>query len=369
MTLHDPWLLLLLLLIPLVWVFPRRRRRASICYSSVEPLDRLPPSWRLRARGVLPVLRTAAMALLVLALARPQKGNEQTRITTEGIAIQLVVDRSGSMQARDFRIAGKPVDRLTAVRKVVRDFVAGGEGLSGRENDLIGMIAFARFPDSKSPLTLDHAYLLETLDKATPAATRAEDGTAIGDALALGVERLRSLDQEKRLPTAQKIRSRVMVLLTDGENNFGDIEPLKAAEMAAAAGIKIYTIGAGTEGFAPMPVIDPRTGEPVVDPRTGEPMVRPAPVRIDEESLRQIAEKTGGKYYRATDTDSLRRIYADIDKLEKTKTEERRFLQYKELATEAIRVGRFRMPPLLLAAFGLLAIEVLLASTALRRLP
>lgn len=368
MTFHDPWLLLLLVLAALPWV-QRRRRRASLRYSSTQPLRELPRTLRLRARWLQPALRSLAIVLVVLALARPQKGNQQTRVYTEGIAIQLVVDRSGSMRAMDFRIAGRPVDRLTAVQKVVRDFVAGGEGLAGRESDVIGMICFARFADSKSPLTLDHGFLLEMLDSVTPAESRNEDGTAIGDAIALGVERLRSLDEQPRLPGAQRILSRIMVLLTDGDNNAGDIEPLKAAEMAVSLGIKVYTIGAGTQGLADMPVFDPRTNRLAIDPRSGQPIMQRTPVHINEDLLREIATKTGGQYFRATDTDSLRRIYGEIDKLEKTRSEEKRYLQYREVATDPVRLGRMLVPPLLLAGFVVLALEVLLASTALRRLP
>lgn len=360
---HTPsvWFLLLLLALPLVWwAYRTPRRQAKLRYSSTALLAGLRPGWGVRARVALPVLRTLAVTLLVLALARPQKGNEQTRILAEGIAIQLVVDRSGSMQAMDFKIDGQRVDRLAAVRKVVHEFVAGGEGLPGRENDLIGLVSFARFADSQCPLTLDHGYLLEILGKTLPVTSQNEDGTAIGDAMALGVERLRSLESQQRFQGARRIKSKIMILLTDGENNAGDLDPLKAAELAETYGIKIYTIGAGTHGTAPFPMIDPFTGERVLREMT---------VSIDEETLKKIAERTRGRYFRATDTESLRQIYAEIDELEKTKTQERRYLQYRELATDSIQWGRLRLPPLLLGAFALLSIEILLSSTWLRKTP
>jgi Ca-activated chloride channel homolog len=363
MRFHETsvWFLLLLGLVPLIWWrWLAVRSRPAMRFSSVTTLLGIRPAMGVRARVLLPALRSLAFVLLVLALARPQKGNEQTRIFSEGIAIQMLVDRSGSMRAMDFTLDGKPVDRLHAVRKVVRDFVMGGDGMRGRDNDLIGMIAFARYADSKCPLTLDHGFLTESLGQIEIVKTQSEDGTAIGDAIALGVERLRSLETERHLQHASRIKSKIMILLTDGENNAGKIDPAKAAEMAAAFGIRIYTIGAGTEGLAPVPA---------VNPFTGQEEMRQMQVSIDEESLRAIAKATGGHYFRATDTDSLRRIYAEIDKLEKTKTEEKRYLQYKELATESIQLGRFRLPPLLLCAFIVLAIEIVLANTRFRKIP
>lgn len=359
---HHPsvWFLLLLVLLPLIWWARRSpRRQATLRYSSSGLLTGIRPGLAVRARILLPVLRILAVALIILALARPQKGNEQTRVLSQGIAIQLVVDRSGSMQALDFKIDGEAVDRLTAVRKVVREFVSGGNGLQGREDDLLGLVAFARFADSMSPLTLDHGYLLETLSKVRIASTQDEDGTAIGDAIALGVDRLRSLESERRFQGAQKIKSKIMILLTDGDNNAGDVEPIKAAELAASYGIKIYTIGAGTEGVAPFPGVD----------IFGQRVIQQMRVSIDEDTLKKIAEVTGGKYFRATDTDSLQHIYTEIDKLEKTKTQEKRYLQYRELATDSISLAGFKLPPILLTAFALLVLEVVLASTWLRKSP
>ena len=355
------WALLLLLLLPVIWwrVYLRRRPNA-VRFSSIESLRQLPATWRMRLRWLLPVLRTLALVVLIVAIARPRKGNEQTRIRAEGIAIGLLVDRSGSMQAMDFTIEGKRVNRLAAVHNVVRSFVLGDDSLKGRPDDLIGLIGFGSYADSKCPLTLDHAYLIDALNNMKIATTEGEGQTAIGDAIALGVEHLKALDQTRRLQHAKPIRSRILILLTDGQSNAGDIEPLKAAEIAKTYGIKIYTIGAGTRGMAPVPVVDPLGGN------MGFRMMQ---VDIDEDTLRKIADATGGRYYRATDTDSLRQVYAEIDKLEKTETMERRYLQYRELATEWTHWGRLTLPPLLLLVFALLAVEVVLRYTWLRKLP
>lgn len=359
----DPiskWFLLGLLFVPLIWWrMHNRRRLTSVRFSSVRPLERLGTTWTLRARWLLPGLRTAAIVLLVVSMARPQKPDEQTRVFSEGIAIQLVVDRSGSMQAMDFQLDDKPVDRLTAVRKVVRDFVLGAGQLQGRPDDLIGLIAYGTFADSKCPLTLDHGYLIETLDKTEIAATNEEGQTAIGDAIALAVEHLQALERQRRRGQLERIKSKVIILLTDGENNAGIIEPLQAAELAATYDIRIYTIGAGTQGRAPFKVTDP----------FGREMYRWMEVSVDEDMLRRIADKTGGKYFPADNTESLAQVYEEIDQLERSKTEEKRYFQTTEWATAAVRLGPVTLPPLLLCVFALLALEMILSNTWLRRLP
>lgn len=358
---ESRWALLLLVLVPLVWWWAYARRRpTAVRFSSTQALASVRPSWRVRLWWLIPLLRTLALILLIVALARPRKGNEQARIPAEGIAIQLIVDRSSSMEALDFQLEGQRVNRLAAVRNVVEGFVSGGEGLRGRPDDLIGMISFARYADDKCPLTLDHGYLIDVLEQTEIVTRQEEDGTAIGDAIGLGVERLRAIDDQQRRSGGKKIKSKVIVLLTDGENNAGDLDPVRAAELAATFDIKIYTIGAGTTGYAPFPTVDPFTGRRVL---------RNVEVTIDEETLRRIADATGGEYYRATDTDSLRRVYAEIDKLEKTRTVELRYYQYTELATQSIRLGSLHLPPVLLCAFALVALEVVLAQTLLRRAP
>lgn len=357
---HDRAMLALLLLVPLVWWrWLGYKPHQAVRFSSIDWLRRQGAGWRVRARHALPVLRTLTIILLVACLARPQQGNEETRIFSEGIAIQMLVDRSGSMMAMDFHADGKRVNRLEAVKRVFKDFVLGGGDLTGRPDDLIGMVTFARYADSMSPLTLDHSYLIATLDQTEIVTRNEEDGTAIGDAIALAVERMRDLERRRDVIDFNRIKGKIMILLTDGENNAGDIDPERAAELAKTFDVKIYTIGAGTQGVAPVPMTDV----------FGRVVMRPRPVTIDEATLKRIARITGGKYYRATDTDSLRQIYREIDELEKTKTEEKRYQQYAELATEWIEFDRLTTPPLLAIVLGLLALEILLANTWLRKAP
>lgn len=358
---EQAWWLLLLLLIPLFWLRPLRPAwRAAVILPDASALRAAGTPARglmARVRWLLPVLRSLAVALLVVGLARPVKANEQTRIFVEGIAIELVVDRSGSMQALDFSRRGREMDRLEAVKIVASEFILGGEGLAGRPNDLIGLVTFARFADSLSPPTLDHDYLVEVLKRIRPATGGNEDGTAIGDGVSLAVERLRDLGEQRGTDSTRRIKSRVIILLTDGENNAGDIDPLVAAEMAKTLGIRLYTIGVGSRGMAPMPIQTP----------LGRQYVQ-QPVSIDEDLLRAMAEMTGGEYFRATDERSLRDIYERIDSLEKTATEERRYLQSTALAVEPFRVQGVTIPPILLGAVILLALEMLLAHTRFRHL-
>jgi len=360
MIFHSPsvWLLLLLVLLPALWW--RSRRRPAMVFSSLAAAKRVRPSLALRLRGLIPVLRMLAIALLIVAVARPQNPNEQTRVITEGIAIQLILDRSGSMRATDFQLDGRPADRMAASKRVIQEFIEGKGGLSGRPNDLIGLIGFARYADSLCPPTLDHNHVLKTLEQTRFVVQRTEDGTAIGDALALGVERLHQLTDKARDRGARPPQSNVIILLTDGENNVGDIEPVTAAEMAAAFGIRVYTIGAGTRaGIADVPVQMP----------DGSTRMQPVRVSIDERTLEAIADRTGGRYFRATDTDSLTEIYAEIDRLEKARIEETRYVQYEEPAVQPFRLLGMRLPPILAIVFGLLFLELLMSTTRWRSLP
>ncbi len=340
MRLAVPYALLLLPLIP--WVVIRARTRqqaAAVAYSVVGELAMVAPSLLMRLHQALPWLRALAMVLVVLALARPQQGLQTTKIYREGIAIVMVVDTSGSMGALDLAIAGQQSNRLQVVKQTFKRFVeGGGRDLRGRDGDMIGMVTFARYADGLCPLTLDHSTLLAFLEQVDLVTIPEEDGTAIGEAIVAGVERLRR-------STAS---SRVMILLTDGENNAGDTEPLQAATIAQALGIKIYTIGAGTRGVAPMPVRR----------RDGQVVMQQVRVSIDEPMLTKIAETTGGRYFRATDSAALEAIYAEIDRLEKTAVVEERFQQYRE---------RFIL--FLLPALGLIVGEALLRTTRLRQIP
>ncbi|MDX2170794.1 MAG: VWA domain-containing protein [Deltaproteobacteria bacterium] len=327
---HDPWALLLLLLVPLLWRRGRRQAAPTVSYPMVEALRAVGPGRRARWRWVLPALRALALTLLVIALARPQLGKASTRISAEGIDIMLAVDVSGSMLAEDFQLDGQRANRLDAVKAVVREF------LDHRPNDRVGLVLFAARPYTQSPLTLDHGWLLSNLDRARIGMI--EDGTAVGSALATAVSRLEG----------SQAKSKIVILLTDGQSNAGKVPPLTAAESAKALGYRVYTIGTGTRGAAPYPQADP----------FGRKVYVNMPVDIDEDTLRHISETTGGRYFRATDTESLRLIYQEIDQLEKTEQEGLQYLEYYELYVW-----------LALVALLLLGGEAVLAQTWLRTLP
>jgi Ca-activated chloride channel family protein len=357
---YSPWSLLLLLFLPLVaWRMWASPRAAAIPFSSTHFALGLKCTWRQRLGWLPAALTLCAMALMIVALARPREGREQTVVDSEGIAIEMLVDLSGSMHAMDFQIKGQHVDRLTAIKQVAARFVHGDKvsekasGLKGRPSDLMGLITFARYADALLPPTLDHAFLLEKLNHTEIVSRQSEDGTAIGDAISLAVEKLNRLDTRNQ----QKIHSKIIILLTDGENNAGDFDPVQAAELAKTIGIKIYTIGVGTRGAAPVPV---------TDPFTGQQEIQWAAVDIDEASLEKIAHATGGKYFRATNTESLASIYHEIDQLEKTKVESRHFTDYRELAIQSSHVNGWNLPPLVLLALGFLSARVLLVSTVFR---
>ena len=355
---HSPWYFLLLLLLPLIaWRLFSKQRKSSIRFTSVSIAKRLSPTLRQRLLWLPKLLTLLALLFLIVGLARPREGRDRTIVNSEGIAIEMVVDRSGSMQALDFKIDGEHVDRLTAVKNVAGKFVTGDpegdQDLEGRFSDLVGLITFAGFADGVTPPTLDHGFVVANLNKTEIVEVRSEDGTAIGDAIALAVEKLNALDERQE----EKVKSKVIILLTDGENTAGELEPVAAAEVAQTMGIKIYTIGVGTKGQAPFPVLNRFTGRQ---------MVRMIEVNIDEETLQKVAQTTGGKYFRATDTDSLMGIYQEIDQLEKTKVESKNFTDYRELAVQPYRLGSLSIAPLLLIAFGLLIGRVVLQNTWLR---
>ena len=348
--LHSPLLLItLVLLVPVVWQAIRSSRRSIWAFSSTRHAEAAPVPLTVHLRYLPAVLRWLAVAALCVGLARPQKGDEQTRVFAEGIAIQMVVDISSSMETLDFEFGGQPANRLEAVKRVFRSFVEGTEELSGREDDLIGMVTFARYAESACPLTLDHDNLLKVLNHVEIVRIREDDGTAVGDGMGLGLERLRSL-AGKTTGAGQPIKSKIMILLSDGSQNVPDsLDPVEVAKVAADLGIKIYAIGAGKPGIGIMPVRDEQGNV------LGHQRVRSD---LDEETLKKVAETTGARYFRATDTPSLKSIYEEIDRLEKTKTEERRFMQYKEL-----------YPRLVWPALVLIGLEVCLVNTRFRRIP
>lgn len=358
--LAQPWFLALIGLIALVWwAHLSRRRRVALRFSGVGALKLHASPWTRRMRHVPPALRSVVIVLLALSLARPQKADEETRVSTEGIAIQLVLDRSGSMMNQDFISEGRVREtRLEAVKRVMTQFIEGdGDTLKGRVDDLVGLIVFARFPDTECPMTHDHQHLVRSIAK-VQVPPREEDGTAIGDALLLAVERARNIARRFGPDDAFRVKSRAIVLLTDGEQNFGKYLPTQAAEAAAACGVKVYTIGAAPE------YQEQTVGGILMQPRT----VR-VPVNVNEEELQKVAEMTGGKYFRARDSASLKDIYAEIDRLERTEIDRESFFRYEELAYQWAMVGAWRSPPPLLAALALLALEVALAHTRLRRIP
>lgn len=356
----HPWLLLLL---PIgLWLVFRSWRRdgaAVLSYSSAASNWELRPSLRQRLAWLPKLLTLVALVTMIFALARPRDGKERTSVDSEGIAIELVVDRSSSMQALDFKIDGEHVDRLTAVKDVASKFVLGSSDgqtkLGGRRTDRIGLVQFAGYADAITPPTLDHPYLAGQLDRIRIADSQSEGGTAIGDAVSLATERLSSLTAKNE----QQIQSKVVILLTDGENTAGKVEPQQSAEFAKSLGVKVYTIGVGTQGQAPYPVR--RTAD-------GRMMVRMMDVSIDEDTLKSIAETTGGRYFRATDTNSLKQIYAEIDQLEQTKFEVNQYVDYKELAVRPIRTFYGTFPPLLMISLFALALRLLLTQTFFRSL-
>ncbi|GAB5406165.1 MAG: VWA domain-containing protein [Aureliella sp.] len=335
--LRNPEFLLLLLLLPLGW-WLMRRPRATVAYSSVALLAGGPTSIRQRLCQLPTWFSLLALAMLIIALARPRTPNRDTRISREGIAIMMMVDRSGSMNARDLVPDDLSKNRLDVVKDMFVKFVLGDDATSGRPDDLVGLISFAGFADSICPLTLDHPNLASIANQLEIVTQRSEDGTAIGDALGLAVERLRR----------SKAKSRIAILLTDGVNTAGVIAPEKAADLAEEFDIKVYCIGAGTNGTAPMPI----------NGMFGRIELINQPVVIDEDLLKSIADRTGGQYFRAEDAKSLEAIYEEINELERTEVSELRYLLYTEHFQQFV-----------LWAAGFLALATVLRATILRRLP
>jgi Ca-activated chloride channel family protein len=314
----SPWALVLLLALPAWWIWRRRHRPPAIVFSRVSLLARGPRA----GRGIavlLFVLRNLVIAAAIVALARPRSGARAENVTSQGINIVLAIDLSSSMLAQDFQ----PQNRLEVAKDVVKRFVAA------RTSDRIGVVAFAAEALTQVPLTTDYPVVNAAVDNL--AAGQLEDGTAIGTAIATAANRLRNAPG----------RSRVMILLTDGENNRGSIDPRTAGKAAAAFGIKIYTIGVGTEGMAPVPV-----GRGLFGLRYEN-----RPVRIDEPLLTDIARESGGRYFRARDAAALQRIYEQIDQLEREPVQTRAYVRFTEL---------FRWP--LTVAIITLALELLLAA-------
>ena len=333
MTIAHPYFLLLLLLLPVAaWLKGRRGQPPAFVYSSVQLVRPVMNITRTRSGGFLAALRWLALTLFIIALAQPRLTKfDTTKATASGVDIVVAFDLSGSMAAEDFEIRGQRVNRVNMARTVLKGFI------DQRPNDRIGLVAFGTEAYIASPLTLDHDFLVKNLERLDLNSINGNQ-TAIGSALSTAVNRLREL----------KSKSKIVILMTDGQSNAGKIAPLTAAEAAQALGVKIYTIGVGTQGQAPMPATD-------MFGRRGYQMV---PVDIDEDTLTKISEMTGGKYYRADNASRFQKIYAEIDKLEKTEADVKKFAQHTELFA-------------LLVALGLagLMTEIALGQTVLRRLP
>ena len=326
---EDPWLLLFLLMVPFLAIRGKGKLQATISYSSIDTLQAI-RSARVEMLSILPlVLRMIGISLLVLALARPQEGHKSTEILSVGVDIVLALDTSGSMQALDFIKDEKRDTRLAMVKDVVSQFI------ENRPNDRMGMVVFGSEAYTQCPLTLDQGILQSFLSKLNIG--MAGDSTAIGSAIGIAVKRLKDLES----------KSKVIILLTDGRNNAGNLPPLQAAQTAKAFGIKIHTIAVGTHGKAPF----------LVNSIFGQRYVYQQ-VDIDENTLKKISDLTGGQYFRATDLESLKAIYKQIDEMEKSEVKVIDHSEYTEL------FHYFLIPGLLL-----LLLEIGLSNTVLRRIP
>lgn len=350
------WLLALLCLLPVVVKLLRLRRRESVTFSSISMLDEVTPSFLSRLNPFVPWLRVLGLACIGIGLARPQEGIQGFRERRDGIAVQICLDRSTSMSAEDFQLDGKQVSRLGAVKDVIRRFVVGEDGsdLNGRPNDQVGLVAFGGFAEVQCPATLDHRVFEQLLTKVNlPEPIRDSDGrvieagyqlyrqegaTAIGDALALSADQLRR----------SKAKSKVIILLSDGEHNAGVLSPDQAIEIAKEFGIRVYSIGVGSTGRRFIRDIN----------MFGDLQYVPYDLKLDEVTLRRIADETGGKYFHAKNTDALLDVYGEINDLEKTSTEGTIYREYRELCFAWLLAG-------LLLIVG----EILLRTTLFRGVP
>ena len=333
MTFAFPSLLFLLLVLPLLALLKGRRgKRKAFLYSAVElarPNDR--PT-RSTAGQILAAMRWLSLAILLVAFAQPRLTETETSVSASGVDIVVALDMSGSMEAMDFQIKGRDVNRLEMARDVLKNFIIK------RPSDRIGLVAFAALPYVVSPLTLDHDFLLQNIERLELGTVKEYNATAIGSGLMTCLNRLEGVNS----------KSKIVILMTDGQNNAGKVPPLTAAEVARTMNVKVYTIGVG------------KRGDSYVLRRDffGRVVKVPQPVDIDEDTLRKIADMTGGKYYRADDTKRFREIYDEIDRLEKTEVKVKKFVRHTELAQWFI-----------LAGLAILLLEVVLANTLWRKIP
>ncbi|MHC1741803.1 MAG: VWA domain-containing protein [Syntrophobacteraceae bacterium] len=373
MRFEFPWAFLIVpLLLLIMGLNLRRRPGVGLKFSSIRTAAASGASARTRLRHLPLVVRGLAVVLLTVGLARPQQGREEVRDVSKGIAIEMVVDRSGSM-GQELNYEGTQLNRLEVVKKIFREFVLGnGKDLPGRPSDLIGMVTFARYADTICPLTLSHGALDRFIESIRLVTRKNEDGTAIGDGLALAAARLKTAEETLKSPRGQapphgspespqidplvslnrqtnkdyQIKSKIVILLTDGQNNAGKRSPIEAARLAKEWGIRVYAIGiGGRESFMTIKT-------PLGDYKV------PGGPGVDEATLKGIADETGGAFWLAESSEKLLEIYKEIDKLERADIESVRHIDYAE-----------RFAPFLLAALALLTLEAVLASTVFRRVP
>ncbi len=352
MSFASPWALVGLLIVPIYLYFQLRQKKTpALRYSATELMLAAGTSWRQQLFHLPLFLRTVALILLIIGLARPQQGIEKIYDISHGIAIEMVIDRSSSM-GEEMVINNRETNRLEVVKQVFAEFVAGnGEELEGRPNDLIGLVTFARFPETGCPLTLAHDALGNMMQHVQLVTRRDEDGTSIGDGIALAAARLQKADEtlakerQDNPDSTYEIKSKIIILLTDGAHNSGSLTPLDAAEMAGKWGIKIYTIGIGTD-------------RPTSGLRGFMARINQRVPGVDTKTLQEIADTTGGIFRLANDAEGLRTIYEEINQLETSEIESVRHMDYAEY---------FRF--FVLAALALLATETILRSTTFRKIP
>ena len=331
MTFAHPWFLLLVAALPvLAWWRGKRGQQAAFLYSSIQLVKSVANLRRSRAGQFLAAIRWLSLGCFIIGLARPQKIESEASVKASGVDIVVALDLSGSMESEDFELRGERVNRLVIAKDVLKKFV------DRRPSDRIGLVAFAGKPYIAAPLTLDHDFLEQNIDRLQLHSI--EDGTAIGSALTAALNRLREI----------KSKSKIVILMTDGQNNAGKVPPLTAAEAAETLAVKVYTVGVGTRGMAPIPYLDP----------FGRKQYAQQPVDIDEATLQQISGRTGGKYYRADKTETLRSIYDEIDRLEKTEVVVKKYQRYRETFAFAALPG-----------LVVLLLEVILNQTVWRKLP
>jgi Ca-activated chloride channel family protein len=331
MVFKDPWVLLFIpVLFILIYFIKRYQKEPTFTFPSKTLLSGLIPSWKIRFQFLPNLIRYIVIVLFLIALAGPRFVRKESVRKTEGIDIVLAIDASGSMAAEDFMIKNERMNRLAIIKKVVKEFI------DNRTNDRIGLVAFGGVAYTVCPLTTDHNWLDKNLDRVELGLI--EDGTAIGSAIASSVNRLKN----------STAKSKIIVLLTDGMENIKKVDPLTAAQAAKTLGIKIYTIGAGSKGFVPFPAQD----------FFGRKVYQNVLIDLDEDMMKKIADITYGKYFRATDTESLRQVYKEIDQLEKVKIEELGYFEYDELFNKVLAV-----------ALVLLLVEIILSNSLLLKVP